>query len=87
MDWVMEVAGSSPSSTGDKGCGAPEFWLSPSSVGMVVAVIMLIDSGESSAEDAPEMDYCPPMARVSIANIASRIEEYSFLEYGYSSEI
>jgi hypothetical protein len=59
----------------------------PSSVGMVAVVMTYIDSGESSAEDVPEMDHCPPMARASIANVASRIEEYSSLEYGYLSEI
>ena len=87
MDWVLGVVGSSPGSTGNEDCGGPESGVSPSSVGMVVAVMMLIDSGESSAEDVPEMDHCPPMARASIVNIASRIEEYSSLEYGYSSEI
>ena len=87
IDWVMEVAGSSPSSTGDEGCSGPESWLSSFSVDMVVAVIMLIDSGESLAEDVPEMDHCPLMARASIANVASRIEKYSFSEYGYLSKI
>jgi hypothetical protein len=54
---------------------------------MVMAVMTSIDSGESLAEDVPKVDHCPPMARASIANIASRIEEYSSSEYGYSSEI
>ena len=87
MDWVLGVVGSSPGSTGNEDHGGSESGVSPSSVGMVVAVMTLIDSGESSAEDVPEMDHCPPMARASIVNIASRIEEYSSSEYGYSSEI
>ena len=87
MDWVLGVVGSFPGSAGDENCSGPESGVSPSSVGMLVAVMALIDSGESSAEDVPERDPCPPMARASIANVASRIEEYSSLEYGYSSEI
>jgi hypothetical protein len=87
MGWVLEVAGSFPSSTGDKGCGSPESWVSPSSVGMVVAVMILIDSRQSSAEDVPKIDHCSLMARASIVNVVSRIEEYSSSEYGYSSEI
>ena len=88
MDWVLGVVGSFPGSTGDKDCGGPESGVSPSPVSMVVVAAMTsIDSRESSAEDVPERDHCPPMARVSIANVASRIEEYSSSEYGYSSEI
>jgi hypothetical protein len=87
MDWVLGVVGSSPGSIGDEDCGGPESGVSPSSVDTLVAVMALIDSGESSAEDVPERDHCPPMARASIANVASRIEEYSSSEYGYSSEI
>ena len=87
MDWVLGVVGSFPGSTGDEDCGGPESRVSPSSVGMLVAVITSIDSGESSAEDAPKRDHCPPIARASIVNVASRIEEYSSSEYGYSSEI
>ena len=87
MDWVLGVVGSFPSSTGDEDCGGPESGVSPSSVGMVVVVMTLIDSRESSAEDVSEMDHCPLMARASIANVASRIEEYSSSEYGYLSEI
>ena len=87
IDWVIGAAGSSPGSIGDEDCGGPEYGVSPSSVGMVVAVMTSIDSGESSAEDVPEMDHCPPMARASIVNVASRIEEYSSSEYGYLSEI
>jgi hypothetical protein len=88
MGWVLGVVGSSPGSIGDEDCSGPESGVSPSSVSIVVvAAMMLIDSGESSAEDVPEVDHCPPMARASIANVASRIEEYSSSEYGYSSEI
>ena len=87
IDWVLGVAGSSPSSTGDEGCGGLESGVSPSSVGIVVVVMTLIDSRESSAENIPKIDHCPPMARASIVNVALRIEEYSSLEYGYSSEI
>ena len=87
MDWVLGVVGSFPSSTGDEDCGGPKSRVSPSSMGMVVVVITLIDSGESLAEDVSERDHCSPMARASIVNIASRIEEYSSLEYGYLSEI
>ena len=63
MDWVLGVVRSFPGSTGDEDCGGPESGVSPSSVGMLVAVMALIDSGESSAEDVPERDHCPPMAR------------------------
>jgi hypothetical protein len=87
MDWVLGVVVSSPGSTGDEDCGGPESGVSPSSTGMVVVAMMSIDSRESLAEDVPERDHCPPMARASIANVASRIEEYSSSEYGYLSEI
>jgi hypothetical protein len=87
MDWVLGVVGSSPGSIADEDGGGPESGVSPFSVGMVVAAMTLIDSGESSAEDVPKVDHCPLMARASIANVASRIEEYSSSEYGYSSEI
>jgi hypothetical protein len=49
MDWVLGVVGSFPGSTGDEDCGGPKSRVSPSSVGMVVVVMILIDSGESSA--------------------------------------
>ena len=87
MDWVLGAVGSFPGSIADKDGGGPESRVSPSSVGMVVVVMTSIDSGESLAENVPEMDHCPPMARASIANIALRIEKYSSSEYGYSSEI
>ena len=88
IDWVLGVVGSSPGSTGDEDCGGPESGVSPSSVSIVVvAAMMLIGSGESLAEDTPEMDHCPPMASTSIVNVALRIEEYSSSEYGYASEI
>ena len=87
MDWVLGVVGSSPGSTGDEDCGGPEFRVPPSSVGMVVAAMTSIDSGEFSAENIPKMDHCPLMTRASIANVALRIEKYSSSEYGYLSEI
>jgi hypothetical protein len=87
MDWVLGAVGSSPGSIADEDGSGPESGVSPFSVGMVVAAMTSIDSGESLAEDVPEMDHCPPMARASIANVALRIEEYSSSEYGYSSEI
>jgi hypothetical protein len=75
-----------PGSIGDEGCGGSKSGVFPS-VGMVVVVMASIDSRASSAEDVPEADHCPLMARASIANVASRIAEYSSSEYGYSSEI
>ena len=82
MDWALGVVGRSPCLDGD--CGDPDSRISPSSADRVAAAMTSMngssDSRVSSAEDAPELDHWPPIVRASIANVASRIVEYSSLE-------
>ena len=82
MDWALGVVGRSPCSDGD--CGDPDSRISPSSADKVAVAMTSTngssDSEVSSAVDVPELDHCPPIARASIVNVASRIEEYSSSE-------